>query len=275
MKKSEALSILGLQEGCTPEEIKAAHRKAVRASHPDRFAQDPVKKVQAEEKTKLINEARDVLESGKWEPEGTYGNPYAGNPYYQQGTPTPGGQNTYNWGGTTWTVWTDVPGGNANGAGFNPFDPFSPFNPFQTKESKIHAAKRAYEIASSNFRSIIVTLLVIVALCGICVLKGNLFSACVVFALLVATNMMVTRIGGCMWFVALPAIFYAIQVAMSSPAVDVGIVQLVFGGVMFVVMLMAEIRDISRVYHHLQKCKASYEEILAEEDKDTQAADQS
>lgn len=269
MKKSEALSILGLSEGATPEEIKAAHRKKVRESHPDRFAQDPVKKAQAEERTKLINEARDVLESGKWEPEGMYGNPYAGNPYGnpyagnpygQQGAP---GQTTYEWGGGTWTVYTNIPQGEAG---------YNPFNPFASQMSSAAMAKRAYEIAASNFRSMIVTLAVILILCGICVARGNLFSACVVFGLLVATNMMVTRIGGCMWFLALPAIFYAIQVAMLATPPTIGMGQLIFGGVIFVVMLVAEIRDLTRVYRHLQTTKADYEKIMAEEaEKDATA----
>ena len=96
MKKSEALKILGLSEGYTSEQIKQAHRQKIRENHPDRFS-DPAQKTAAEEKTKLINEARDVLVDRKWEPE--YGgsrasgyNPYA-NPYtsYRPGGSRSGG----------------------------------------------------------------------------------------------------------------------------------------------------------------------------------------
>lgn len=86
MKKSEALKILGLSEGYTADDIKQAHRQKIRENHPDRFS-DPDEKASAEERTKLINEARDVLVNRKWEPEyagarsagyGSYGNPYTG-----------------------------------------------------------------------------------------------------------------------------------------------------------------------------------------------------
>ncbi len=90
MKKSEALKALGLSEGASAEDIKKAHRKLAIENHPDRFGQDAEARAKAEEKMKTINEARDVLESGKWEPEGA---PFAYHPYgtstkqsgYQQG----------------------------------------------------------------------------------------------------------------------------------------------------------------------------------------------
>ncbi len=78
MKKSEALKALGLSEGATADDIKKAHRKLAIENHPDRFGQDAEARAAAEEKMKTINEARDVLESGKWEPEGA---PFAYNPY--------------------------------------------------------------------------------------------------------------------------------------------------------------------------------------------------
>lgn len=98
MKKSEALKILGLSEGYTPDDIKHAHRQKIRENHPDRFT-DPKEKAAAEDRTKLINEARDVLEKRKWEPEyggarasgySPYGNPYTG---YRTGT-----SNSYGYG---------------------------------------------------------------------------------------------------------------------------------------------------------------------------------
>ena len=86
MKKSEALKTLGLQEGATEEDIKKAHRKLIIANHPDKFGTDEAARAQAEEKTQLINEARDVLLNHSWDPEystsGTpYGAPFSYNPY--------------------------------------------------------------------------------------------------------------------------------------------------------------------------------------------------
>ena len=116
MKKSEALKVLGLSEGASDDEVKKAHREKVRANHPDRFT-DPAEKQVAEDKTKLINEARDVLLSRKWDPEygprsGGYGNPY-NNPYT---TYRPADSS---WpGGFGWTGWAGTPGpGTASGTG--------------------------------------------------------------------------------------------------------------------------------------------------------------
>ena len=69
MKKSEALNILGLQDGASDDDIKKAHRKLVIENHPDKFGADAAARAKAEEKTKLINEARDVLLSRNWTPE--------------------------------------------------------------------------------------------------------------------------------------------------------------------------------------------------------------
>lgn len=77
MKKSEALKALGLAEGATDDDIKKAHRKLIIENHPDKFGQDPAARAQAEEKTKVINEARDVLLNRSWDPEyATAGTPY-------------------------------------------------------------------------------------------------------------------------------------------------------------------------------------------------------
>lgn len=164
MKKSEALNILGLSDGASDEEIKKAHRKLVVENHPDRFGQDEKARAEAEEKTKLINEARDVLLSRKWTPEySTAGTPY-GAPFNYQGAPRgtgssgrPGGQGQdpfagwpFDMGSFVWTTWDaqgnphtyQSPGGSGqNPFGANPFgsdpfakktsdDPFSTSNPF-------------------------------------------------------------------------------------------------------------------------------------------------
>ena len=116
MKKSEALKTLGLQEGASEDDIKKAHRKLIIANHPDKFGQDEAARAKAEEKTKLINEARDVLLNHSWDPEYTtsgtpYGAPFSYNPYTAtrpqggqagQGTPFEGWpfSETFVW--TTW-----------------------------------------------------------------------------------------------------------------------------------------------------------------------------
>ena len=85
MKKSTALKTLGLSEGASDEDIKKAHRKLIIENHPDKFGQDAAARAKAEEKTKLINEARDVLLNHSWDPEyasaGTaYGAPFSYDP---------------------------------------------------------------------------------------------------------------------------------------------------------------------------------------------------
>ena len=141
MKKSEALKILGLSEGASEEDIKKAHRKLVIENHPDKFGQDPQRRVEAEEKTKLINEARDVLINRSWEPEyataGTpYGAPFSYSPY--QGSPTNSAGDPFaQWPFSesfVWTTWEE------NGrrttytaTGTDPFasGPFDPFDAFR------------------------------------------------------------------------------------------------------------------------------------------------
>lgn len=86
MKKSTALKTLGLSEGASDEDIKKAHRKLIIENHPDKFGQDATARAKAEEKTKLINEARDVLLNHSWDPEyasaGTaYGAPFSYDPF--------------------------------------------------------------------------------------------------------------------------------------------------------------------------------------------------
>ena len=103
MKKSEAMNILGLSAGYTEEQIKQAHRQKIRENHPDRFS-DPQKKASAEEQTKLINEARDVLVNRAWEPEYGGGRASGYSPYSRPYT-------TYRPGG-------GYAGGGSGGAGY-------------------------------------------------------------------------------------------------------------------------------------------------------------
>jgi hypothetical protein len=151
MKKSEALNILGLQDGATDDEVKKAHRKLVIENHPDKFGQDEQARNQAEEKTKLINEARDALLTRKWDPEYTttgtpYGAPFSYRPYtHSRGTTSPGSSNEnpfagwpFNGADFVWTTW-DAQGNRHSyrpGEGQGPFtdrdrgNPFSASNPF-------------------------------------------------------------------------------------------------------------------------------------------------
>lgn len=57
MAKQDYYKVLGVERGCSPEEIKKAFRKAAMKYHPDRNPNDP----EAEKKFKEVNEANDVL----------------------------------------------------------------------------------------------------------------------------------------------------------------------------------------------------------------------
>ena len=168
MKKSEALNILGLSDGATDDAVKQAHRKLVIEHHPDKFALGSKEREEAEEFTKRINEARDVLLNRSWTPEfdpRRDPRPYANNPYAhptqnpyggagQGGDPFAGwpfgqapgqgqGQTTY-----VWTSW-DAPRSGGSGVGSQPFDPFAPFAPKSSttsgaKGSSLRAKRRCW-----------------------------------------------------------------------------------------------------------------------------------
>lgn len=55
--------ILGIKAGTSQSEVKQAYRKLAKLWHPDRFANDPALKQQAEEKLKAINEAYQYLKN--------------------------------------------------------------------------------------------------------------------------------------------------------------------------------------------------------------------
>ena len=62
---SKAYELLGVKPGVSTRELKAAHRDLAKVWHPDRFLHDPRLQEKAQEKLKEINEAYDLLSSGK------------------------------------------------------------------------------------------------------------------------------------------------------------------------------------------------------------------
>jgi len=61
MTVKEAYLVLGLQEGATSEEVKRAHKEEAFAWHPDRFTEGTKMYERAQEKMKILNEARSIL----------------------------------------------------------------------------------------------------------------------------------------------------------------------------------------------------------------------
>jgi hypothetical protein len=62
---NKAYDLLGVKPGVSIRELKAAHRDLAKVWHPDRFQHDPRLQEKAQEKLKEINEAYDLLSSGK------------------------------------------------------------------------------------------------------------------------------------------------------------------------------------------------------------------
>ncbi len=65
MNRIEALSILGLDEDATDEDIKIAYRECVQILHPDRFAHNRKLAERATEQFKRLQDAYDCLTSGR------------------------------------------------------------------------------------------------------------------------------------------------------------------------------------------------------------------
>lgn len=61
--------VLGIREGASQEEIKAAYKELVKKYHPDKYANNPLSEL-AEEKMQEINQAYDMLMKGT---SGSYG----------------------------------------------------------------------------------------------------------------------------------------------------------------------------------------------------------
>ncbi len=62
---SKAYELLGVKPGVSVRELKAAHRDLAKVWHPDRFQHDPRLQEKAQEKLKEINEAYELISSGK------------------------------------------------------------------------------------------------------------------------------------------------------------------------------------------------------------------
>ncbi|HEU4834532.1 MAG TPA: J domain-containing protein [Pyrinomonadaceae bacterium] len=62
---SKAYELLGVKPGVSSGELKAAHRDLAKVWHPDRFGHDPRLQEKAQEKLKEINEAYELISSGK------------------------------------------------------------------------------------------------------------------------------------------------------------------------------------------------------------------
>lgn len=258
MKKSEALNILGLRDGATDDEIKKAHREKVIEHHPDKFAQDPDKHAAAEEQTKRINEARDVLLSRKWQPE--YGGPYA-NPYGSPQTRPGGTRNPSNnpygdpydgWpfgggvgqgqGQTTW-VWTSWDGAAQTG---NPFDPFGAAQPQKTpKERQADAEKDLKQEAGA----IALKLACLAVLTVFSSLAAGLFlyvAASIIYGLW-------KRLGGCLiaffFPIALVGAPLLMMIAPRGDAVTIGL------GIFFALAVLFDITNIRTAINEYRAAK--------------------
>ena len=62
---SKAYELLGVKPGVSVRELKAAHRDLAKVWHTDRFLHDPRLQEKAQEKLKEINEAFELISSGK------------------------------------------------------------------------------------------------------------------------------------------------------------------------------------------------------------------
>jgi hypothetical protein len=65
LNADKAYELLGVKPGVSGRELKAVHRDLAKVWHPDRFLHDPRLCEKAQEKLKEINEAYDLLSSGK------------------------------------------------------------------------------------------------------------------------------------------------------------------------------------------------------------------
>lgn len=221
MKKSEALKILGLTDGASDEAIKKAHREKVRENHPDQFAQNSAKHAEAEERMKLVNEARDVLLSRKWDPEfdprraasgqNPYATPYGGASYGRPASQGGQGDPFADWpfaGGWVWTSWDNI-GTNPNGQSQRPgADPFNPFDPFSAYASPVtKTPKEVKEEAEAELKSEALTVGVKLALVALLAAVGNVATGMFLY-ILGSVFAYFRKSGGCSWILIVPLLLF-------------------------------------------------------------------
>lgn len=241
MKKSEALNILDLHDGFTEDELKKAHRKKVVENHPDRF-QDPAEKAKAEERTKLINEANDILKSGKWDPE--YG-PRAHSSAYGTGPY----RNPYSTQGAEWVEveidpemfrrWAEQAAQQQQQQGYDPFNPFVSTYAAPTAEQR--AAR-----AQQDMRVWLMMLAVKLLLCGIQVVNGNYYDAMLIWATITYLLLIAGRFGGCGWIVMLLLIpmFFSTSSMLEALALEGGVLAAALIVALFASSLFFDFRDL-------------------------------
>lgn len=256
MKKSEALRILGLSDGASDDDIKSAHRKKVVENHPDKFASNAAEYDKAEEKTKLINEARDVLLSRKWEPEyaqrGPYANPY-GNPYSRpygggspvgysgtSGRPSQGGYDPFGQGQSTW-VWTSWDGATTQDG--NPFDPFG----FTREPEKTEAQRK--EEAKKLLQGEALVIGVKIACLGALSLVGMFPVGLFLYVIISIVYGMRKRLGGCFVPLIAPAAIVGIPfLVMLAPRAGMLTPTLIFACILSVLFDVRNMQQRIRTY---------------------------
>ncbi|MCQ2546865.1 MAG: J domain-containing protein [Clostridia bacterium] len=99
--------VLGVREGASEAEIKAAYKELVKKYHPDKYVDNPLADL-AEQKMQEINQAYDTLMKNGGNAGANAGNPYGQNgPFGQQGGPRKS---------DFMQVRRDIDAGNLNGA---------------------------------------------------------------------------------------------------------------------------------------------------------------
>ena len=262
MKKSEALKTLGLADGATDDEVKQAHRKLVIAHHPDKFALDSPERAEAEELTKRINEARDVLLNRSWTPEfdpRRDPRPYANNPYAHPGRPgssaapgqdpfagwpfaggqgSPFGQGTGTGPapGRTTYVWTSWDGtraaAGAPGAG-GPFDPVAPFRAAEPRKTPQQVLAEAVR----SLRSEVLAVAGKAAVLAVAALLGSVATGLFFYVMISLVWGLWKRLGSCLiGFIVPIALLGAPFVFLIAPrqgAVTVGLAVFFLAAVLF------------------------------------------
>lgn len=269
MKKSQALNILNLSEGATDDEVKASHRKLVIAHHPDKFPLDSVERTEAEELTKQINEARDVLLNRSWTPEfdpRRDPRPYAGNPYAHPtanpyGSPQqvewdpfadwPFGQGQSQGQGRTTYVWTSWDGTRSAGEGAPggvPFDPFDPFAPFRASTSQ-KTPQQVRDEAREGLKKEGAVVAAKAAALAVLSLAGSPATGLFVYVVASFVYGLWKRLGSCLigFFVPIALVLapFVFMIAPRQGAVTIGL------GLAFAVAVLFDItnaRDLVRVY---------------------------